>query len=331
MENLDKEKFIQNIKEEDKGWMVQMKPFQPSDRNKNLVQEFQKESIKNEICGMGWNIKKHFNTNNEIELNSINREFFVNAYNNEHGGTTTPRSLSHALNSYENIKKGDYLLTRLFGSNECYIGKVIKKAFYNQHIYTFKNASNYSWVVNVDWKHIGHFSNLPGALRGIMSGRWNTIKRIPEIHLNLLKILYNDGKDKEKMLLTKTNFHLALDPLELEDLVSFFMSSKYPDYHLVPSSCKINEPEIEFKMVNKEKQITCQVKSNKEIDISKYLNLQDYYEKIFLFSGTNYLNKEACNNKIEIIKKDELFTFLKENFEDKGYFYYKLSKYYYFK
>ena len=37
-------------------WIIQIKPFSPKKRNENIVLNFQKDCIRNNLFGMGWNI-----------------------------------------------------------------------------------------------------------------------------------------------------------------------------------------------------------------------------------------------------------------------------------
>lgn len=159
----------------------------------------------------------------------------------------------------------------------------------------------------------------------------NTIKKLDDIkhfvQKKLIKALFGDSQ--EKIEITSGDFYRALDALDLEDLVAKYIIENNSGYMLIPSSCKSNEQTFEFKFLNKNKIITCQVKNNEDIDCNVYSNLANNFEKIYLFSGKGYIGqvKEDIKNII-LIEKKELFDVLKKDFHDEGEFYNELHQYY---
>lgn len=328
------------------GFFVQMKPFAEKIRNnREIVVPFQKTCIEKSICGMGWADHEMFADvvadvgEEKVFLTEQNKNLYKQKYEENHSGGEKNRMLAAALNRYAEMREGDYLLTRLFDTTECYIGKVKTKAYYcKRGTFSFPdfpdlpdlNKDPFSWIVKVEsWEPIGLFSNIPNAFRGALSGRWNTIKKMSEFHCKLAHRAYE--KSDEKIELNQDNFYFSLDPLDLEDLVAFYIYSQHPSYQFLPSSCKINEPTIEFKLVNGKDQITCQVKSNEEIDLNNYLDLAKAFEKIYFFSGKECKNVKNKPDRFRVIEKPDLYAFLKKNFEEKGYFYSILKRYYRFK
>ncbi len=311
-------------------WIAQLKPFSTENRQRDSIEIFQKNSISKNICGMGWNLPDIIEyTEAELKLSDYKDKYKndYSSYIRESNPKWSSRHFTTALNAYQNMRVGDYILTRLFKSNECYIGKVTKEAYYNNYL-DFEESGNYSWIVNVQWKAIGHFSNIPNSLRGIMQGRMNTIKCIPtEAPQNeLIRNLFNDSINK--VGINAANFHLAIDPLDLEDLVALYIAYNNPGFNLLPSSCKISEPEVEYKLVCGSKRITCQVKSNKEIDVSAYISLCTQYDRIYLFSGKGYDNAFNLPQNLFLINKTDLFEVLLNDFNQKGYFYDILKDYF---
>ncbi|MEG1578951.1 MAG: hypothetical protein RR336_09330, partial [Oscillospiraceae bacterium] len=157
-------------------WIAQMKPFSKEDREKDFVKTFQENCIEHKICGMGWNYPDTFKPKNDEKKPSKTIDNYKQDYISYERETDPKWSSSHfstAINAYRDIKREDYILTRLFKSNECYIGKVDEEAHYDKKDLNFDYKNQYSWIVGVEWKAIGHFSNIPNALRGIMQCRMN--------------------------------------------------------------------------------------------------------------------------------------------------------------
>lgn len=319
----------ENVKENYNVFLVQLKPFGPDERNNEKVIALQEDSINEKICGMGWGFAEFFQKNQESQLQKIGVENYKKSCKNAY---TASRTLAQALNRYNEIEDGDYILTRLYNTSLCYIGKVKSKAYHSEKkLSNIRYGTNYSWIVDVEWKKIGAFINIPNALRGIMQGRMNTIKSLNKpqyiVQKKLIKVLFEDSQ--EKIELNSENFYRALDALDLEDLVAKYILENNPGYMLIPSSCKSDEPTFEFKFLNKNKMITCQVKNNEDIDCNVYSNLANNFEKIYLFSGKGYVGQIKENIKnIILIEKEELFNVLKKDFHDKGEFYNELHQYY---
>lgn len=306
------------------GYFVQMKPFDKEERkDEKKVNELQRGSLHHGICGMGWNDSSILNENKEQRIMlSEHRDEYRQEYEKRYNNGRRIRGLTYTLNRYAEIKEGDYLLTRLNGSQKCYIGKAKGEAYYCwQEMFDFPYAYKYSWIVDVEWKPAGNFSGLPNALRGALSGRWTTIRKMDDFHYNLVKMMF-EGKI-EKRLISESNFHLTLDPMDLEDLVAMYMLELNPSYRLLPSSCKRNEVQIEFIMVDGSRQITCQVKNKKKINLDDYIEIEKDYEKIYFFSGEGYSlrGKDTPSQSFHIIEPSELYNFLKRDFMKKVFLY----------
>ena len=318
-----------NEKENYNVFLVQLKPFAPEDRNNEKVVALQEDSINENICGMGWGLSNYFQKDQKSYLQEIGVENYKMSYKKAHNSS---RTLTQALNRYNEIEEGDYILTRLYNTSLCYIGKVKSKAYHSDNkLRNIRSGRNYSWIVDVEWKEIGSFINIPNALRGVMQSRMNTIKKLDDtqhlIQKKLIKVLFEDSQ--EKIEINSENFYRALDALDLEDLVAKYIVENNSGYMLMPSSCKSDEPTFEFKFLNKNKIITCQVKNNKDIDCNVYSDLANDFEKIYLFSGKGYVGQIKENIKnIILIEKEELFKVLKKDFNDRGEFFNELHKYY---
>lgn len=159
------------------SYLVQLKPFE--NRNDPYLEEFQKKSIEHSLCGMGWALSEFYPDDQKCIL-SDHKSKFKEAYLRSSKGKAN-RSLSGALNRYDEMKPGDYVLTRLYRSGDCYVGEIRSKAYLMQTAPAgFPNATNYSWVVDVDWKYIGPFLTIPNTLRGFMQSRMNTIRKVED-------------------------------------------------------------------------------------------------------------------------------------------------------
>lgn len=319
----------ENVKENYNVFLVQLKPFAPDERNNEKVVALQEDSINEKICGMGWALPEFFQKNQEIQLKEIGVENYKISYKKDYKAS---KMLTQALNRYNEIEEGDYILTRLYNTSLCYIGKVKSKAYHSENkLINIRYGTNYSWIVDVEWKKIGSFISIPNALRGVMQSRMNTIKKLNDdqhlVQKKLIKVLFEESQ--EKIEINSENFYRALDALDLEDLVAKYILEHNSGYMLMPSSCKSDEPTFEFKFLNKNKMITCQVKNNKDIDCNVYSDLANNFEKIYLFSGKGYVGQIKENIKnIILIEKEKLFKVLKKDFHDEGEFYNELYKYY---
>lgn len=311
-----------DIRKDYNVFLTQLKPLVPDERNSEVVIALQEDSIKEKICGMGWAFTMFFQKNPECKL-----ENHKTSYKKDY---ILSRTLSQDLNRYDEIEEGDYILTRLHKTSMCYVGKVKSKAYHSEEkLSHIRYGENYSWIVDVEWKEIGLFINIPNALRGIMQTWMKTIKKLDNdknlIQKQLVKRLFEESKEKIKI--NRENFVTALDALDLEDLVAKYILKENPGYMLIPSSCKSDEPTFEFKFVNDNKAITCQVKNDKELDCKVYNELPNNFEKIYLFSGKGIEGQEGEN--VKKIEKGELFDILKEEFDKKqGEFYNRLHQYY---
>lgn len=321
-----------------KCYLIQLKPF--VEDSGPALKKLQMKTIEHSLCGMGWPMYEFIRSEHTYWL-SENKEKYKKQYINEAkkqylkpGETFKSRSFTIALNCYDEMEPGDYLLTRLYDSGDCYIGEVTSKAYYlRRTLLDFQEASCFSWVVDVDWKYIAPFLFIPNALRGLMQGRMNTVQRVKSgsPQSKLIPQLYT-GRI-EKIPLSMDDFMRALDSLDLEDLVAMYIISKNSisgdEYHVLPSSCKVNEPTYEFSIVNGKQRITCQVKNNEAVDVRKYYESARCFKAVYIFSGKIDYEKDAYPDKPEnliFISHKELYTYLKEN----DYFREVLSSYYEF-
>ncbi len=321
-------------------YLVQLKPF--NDRNDIRIPAFQAESIKLGLCGMGWGeLNEYFNGKDDpYYLNSDDRfnkdTGYAKSWLKKDGkNTSNTNGINTALGCYLEMEIGDYVLTRLYETGQCYIGKIESKAYHSNN-YKFEREednSRYSFAVKVEWKEIGSFSTIPNALRGLFqTSRQPTIKRISaEYDIARRIIVSRFENDDKKIQLKEENFSQSLDALDLEDLVGHYILNQHEGYKFIPSSCKDSEPTIEFTLFKEGKYITCQVKNKSAIDLNPLNEIADQYEIIYVFSGINkYDNDSKTEKNITAIRQHDLFEFLKQDFQNEGYFYHVLNKYYYF-
>ena len=193
------------------------------------------------------------------------------------------------------------------------------------------------------WIEFPTDGDVPSEIVGRFSQRrHSTIQRIKPYRQRLLVIaMYENSVEIShrrysfpipKIKISPANFAASLNYMELEDLVAIFITDKERQhgYHLLPSSCKINQPEYEFRFVaGNKKPITCQVKNKESIDISRYTS-ETAYERIYIFSGmwsdavVNELRDRYSDfSHIYVIRPSELFDTLKSNpvFQNRYYDY----------
>ena len=157
-----------------------------------------------------------------------------------------------------------------------------------------------------------------------------TIELIPkkyDIANNLISDLYEGYINR--YTLTEANFHTALAPYDLEDLVQMYMEKENEGFRLYSSTCKPSEPEIEFILTDGNEQITCQVKNEKAIDVNPYKVLAKNFKKIYLFSGQGiYSNDINTPENVIKIPREQLFNLLKEDFAKSGHFFKLINEHY---
>lgn len=298
-------------------WIVYNMPFVEDERSDyELVNGLQNSCIKNKIFGMGWEVKiPGFDSN--TKMTKENKDRYVEVYNK-----TGSVSLN-AVNSYSKIKNGDYVITRN-KDGQYYVGKVSSDgAFY---LYDENDADRrlFSWGCMVEeWKPCGAEMNIPSEIAGRFSQRYHsTIQKIAKYRQKLLVMAMYGDLNIPKLGITRNNFVNSLNYMELEDLVSVFMSQRHRGYYLLPSTCKISQQNIEFCLKSGEtgNLVTCQVKNKKKITIDHYIDkkVYDSYETIYLFSGEwdnktidELREKYKDYPRLYIIKPDELYDVLK--------------------
>ena len=327
------------MKEKEEYYLVQLKPF--SDRNdKERIQKFQESAIKQGVCGMGWSDIGMFEKNEKIYLDDDSWNEHYNKYHNKYDEIDKNgkikkcsgyRSFATALNIYYGMKIGEYVFTRLDNS-ECYIGKITRRAHHDlKKKKKITDGTHMSWFVNVKWKPIGQELNIPGSLQGLLARKFqNTAQRIPEDNMEIIKKLYES--EKGRITLDENNFCSAFSSNELEDLVAFYIQDRKENknYRIVPSTCKSNTKRYEYKLSNNNnRHILAQVKNQDAVIANNYLVEDKTVDKVYLFSGIGeYCDTSDLTENIKIIKRKDLFDYLKRDFNNKGYFWYLLKKFY---
>ena len=86
-------------------WIIQIKPFSPKKRNENIVLNFQKDCIRNNLFGMGWNIDDNAYPAGEPmpDYEEYQQKWL------ETGSGNVSKTAYHA---YQNIQAGDLVLFR---------------------------------------------------------------------------------------------------------------------------------------------------------------------------------------------------------------------------
>ena len=314
-------------------WMVYLMPFGADERTDyDRVNTLQQECIKLGIFGMGWAIPC-FECLTLMTPKNI--EIYAKAYKDKYDGKWSVSE--DALNGYQSIKKGDYVIMRL-KNGHYYIGRVSSEGAK----YIYKEGDPvyglFSWGGTVEkWFEYSNDQEIPSEIVGRFSQRLHsTIQRIVPYRQRLLVISMYERKSGEKrfkipkLRIGLNNFVRSLNYMELEDLVALYIMDKHnkDGYKLIPSSCKVSQQNYEFSFVAKgKKPITCQVKNQHEIDIERYKKDKSY-EKIYIFSG-RWNEKEVLSKRelykdygnIYIISPSELYRTLKEEGIFKNDFY----------
>lgn len=314
-------------------WMAYVMPFSESDRsNYDLVDSFQKQCIENNVFGMGWDIQC-FDYGTPISKEN------VSIHAKEYQKKNSSGISEDALKCYLQIKKNDYVIMRLKDSHY-YVGKVSSESAFYMYRAGDPFWSYFSWGCEVErWIEFPTDGDVPSEIVGRFSQRIHpTIQKIAPYRQRLLVIaMYENSISEEtrcfsipKLKISRENFTASLNYMELEDLVALFISEKHGNdgYVLLPSSCKISQPDYEFRFVSgNRKPITCQVKNKEAIPIEHYYH-ETAYERIYLFSG-KWGDHDAdalriqCNKHpyIYVIKPSELFETLKRNTVFKNNYY----------
>ena len=86
-------------------WIIQIKPFSSKKRNENIVLNFQKDCIRNNLFGMGWNIDDNAYPAGEPmpDYEEYQQKWL------ETGSGNVSKTAYHA---YQNIQAGDLVLFR---------------------------------------------------------------------------------------------------------------------------------------------------------------------------------------------------------------------------
>ncbi len=317
-----------------KCWIVNLMPFSENKRNLPEVLPFQQACIEKKIFGMGWGTDIITDIPDNARLDDFSKKIYETKAKEEYHN----EPYKSALNAYQEISDGDFVIMRLKNSHY-YIGRVKGNAKYIQRLFV-DGANRLSWGCNVDeWIGFESEEEIPSEIVGRFSQRYHsTIQQVSNCRLKVLTIsLYEHKSNKRdfnipKIFLNETNFVTTLNYMELEDLVSQFIYDKHQEngYVLLPSSCKVNKQNYEFSFVSKiGNPITCQVKNQDEVKPNEYVS-EKSYDKIYLFSGkwsqeeADRLKEEYKNTNIYIISKSELYKTLNEN----SYLKNKLAKFY---
>ena len=300
-------------------WMIYLMPFNSIERaDYDKVLKLQLECIDKRLFGMGWNLDCfEYGT----PMTAENAGYYTKIYNESYEWTVSDKTVS----SYQKVKKGDYVITRL-KNGHYYVGKVSSDGAY----YLYKNNDSFfgmfSWGGNVEeWFEYKTDDEIPSEIVGRFSQRLHsTIQRVSGYRQRLLIISMYENKvkgnkksfDIPKLRITPYNFVRSLDYMQLEDLMSLYIDERWHDtgYRLLPSSCKISQQNYEFRFVAPNRRpMTCQVKNQKEINIDQYKG-ETQYQIIYIFSGvwskeevSQLRDKYLDNPCLYIIDPEELF------------------------
>ena len=288
-------------------WQIKLMPLDAS----SAITEYQKHWIENNIFGMGW-YKPGITDGEPIKGNT---DFIEKLWNGDNAA-------KKAFNYYQKIKPGDIIITRL-KTSKYYAGVAEGEIAYNLDSNPLNNEPRLSWCGRVNkWIKLPNEEELPAEIVGRFSQRHQpTIRPInsPE-KLKKLIIAQINPECAEPIEINEDDFCTSLHYTELEDLVATYIYKKHlsDGYMLLPSSCKKSRAKYEFCFVKKgKKPITCQVKSQNNINIEDYTN-SDGYSKIYLFCGiwdnntvNAYRNQYANYTHIDFISKSDLYSLLK--------------------
>ena len=319
-------------------WMLFLMPFGEEKRKDYyLVNQFQQSCVKRNLFGMGWcesELDDLFVEGTEISKQGANLFFQkLKEVYKKNGWSLGESGLKTALDNYQKIKPGDYIMSRLKNGHYI-IGKVNTKITFLQNK-NDKCGQYLSWGGYVEeYVEFDNDSELPSELVGRLSSRYNKTIEVNNWYRQNILIIYayekrakykNDRFQKlPKLVLTENNLARSLDYMGLEDAVNVYIHKQHSSdgYYLLPSSCKLSQKNYEFMFISKgKKPITCQVKNqNDEIKLDLYKN-ETSFEKIYIFSGkwcddaVDELNEEykKQNPSIHIIKPSELFKAVKES------------------
>ncbi len=294
-----------------KCWMVYLMPFSSDERTDyEKVLKIQKECIDRRVFGMGWDLDcLEYGT----PMTPENADYYVTAYNKRYeseGWTVSTKSVS----GYREIKKGDYVITRL-KNGHYYVGKVSSDCAY----YLYKSNDPFfglfSWGGNVEeWIEYVNDDQIPSEIVGRFSQRLHsTIQPVAGYRQRLLIIAMYENRQKEnkksfdvpKLKISPYNFVRSLTYMQLEDLVALYIDKAWHDtgFRLLPSSCKISQQNYEFRFVAPNRRpITCQVKNQEDINLDHYIG-ENAYEFIYIFSG------KWSTEKVEELR-DKYFTLI---------------------
>lgn len=294
-------------------WTVYLKPFAPNERGGECIIRYQEKCVENNIFGMGWN-ETGIDLAPECPLGEKNGAVYNEFLNSS--ACKNESSFRTALDCFSEIKAGDIAAMRSM-NGRYYIGKVSDAAKFckGQDV-----DGRLSWYCKVEkWYDIMESAvNVPSIIIGRFCSRSSrrTICRINDTDLKkMLESILDvcEGRQAAKIKVNVGNYVSKLDPDELEDLVGLYIRFENEDYEFIPSSCKSSTIKYEFEFVcrnNFANKITCQVKNQKKLFPEDYESDLNIYNKIYLFSGIS--ENESKNKKIITIKRDELYTFLKE-------------------
>ena len=255
-------------------WLIYLMPLKSDERTDyDTVLELQEKCIKRRIFGMGWDLDC---LEHGTKMTPENAEYYTKMYNERYEGGVSEKSVS----SYQRIKKGDYVVTRL-KNGHYYVGRVSSDGAY--YLYKKNDAffGLFSWGGNVEeWVKYETDDSIPSEIAGRFSQRrHSTIQRVSGYRQRLLIISMFENRMKEKkkafdiprLRITPNNFIRSLTYMQLEDLVALYIDKKWHEegYRLIPSSCKVSQQNYEFRFVApNRKSITCQVKNQEEICMS---------------------------------------------------------------
>ena len=323
---------MSNIKEIKRNvWQINLKPFDTNEEREK-IEKFQEACINKKVFGIGWLIEgSDPKDNDELSPKQYANKF---AKISKRLNKSQIDNIANRVEDMRTIGKGDYIFTRLRNGNY-YVGCVDQTCrYYSGRNKILKERLSFfgkvkEWVevppVEMASEVVGRFSQrFQGTITRIGEGGGKRYRFL----MYAKKVLQED--DYNLIKLNEGNFVSCLNPDELEDLVGSYIMDNNKSFQIVPSSCKTNTENIEYIMVDNDcKTITLQVKNKQRIDINNYLGISNNYEKIYLFSGAGYDNKDKLSdNKIILIDKKQLWEHINDDNTSSNYIIHRIKDYY---
>lgn len=144
-----------------KCWIVKLMPFSEKKRDSFKVLPFQKACIEHKIFGMGWGTDIITDIPDNAKLDDFSKKIYETKAKEKEEYRNEP--YKSALNSYQEISDGDFVIMRLKNSHY-YIGRIIGNAKYIQRLFV-DGANRLSWGCNVDeWIELENEEKIPSEI-----------------------------------------------------------------------------------------------------------------------------------------------------------------------